>query len=170
MDDGKYNKGFDSRSLISGFTLIEIIIVLAIIFVLSVVAMPKWSVGGLNLGGQVDQLMSDLRFTQSLAMTKGVRYYWIKTSSNTYQIRDSSGNPIRLAFGNTTATLSSGITFGTLSNLPNSLINFDGRGVPYTDLNSPGTALSSTANIPLSVNSTTLTVSVKPTTGALSYS
>lgn len=164
LSHGSYSRQ-KIKALMSGFTLIEIVIVIAIIFVLAVVAMPKWSIGAFNLGGQVSQLMSDLRFAQNLAMTKGARYYWIKTSGNTYQIRDSAGNPVQLAFGNTTVTLSSGITFGSLVNLPNALINFDGQGVPYTNLSSPGTKLSATAQIPLTVNSTTLTVSVSPTTG-----
>lgn len=155
---------------ISGFTLTEVVVVLTIIFVLAVKSLPKWSPNTINLAAQTKQLVSDIQFARTLAMTRGQRFYWIKTSNNSYQVRNSTNNPVQLAFGNTTVTLSSGIAFGTLSSLPNSLINFDGRGIPYTDLNSPGAALSATANIPLTMGANTLTAQITPTSGRVTYS
>lgn len=149
----------------NGFTLVELLIVIAIISILTVTVLPKWQAGGINLGAQANQLASDIRYTQSLAMTSGQRYYLIKQSSNTYQILNASGSPITLAFGGTTMTLNSGITFGTLTNLPNSLIAFDGKGTPYTTSTSPGTILASTATMPLVSGSTTKTISITPETG-----
>ena len=151
-----------------GFTLLELVITIIILGALAVFTFSSWTGSTINLGGQTQQLANDIRYAQSLAMTKGQRYRWIKTSSNTYQIQNSSGTAITLATGSTTVTLNSGISFGALSNLPNSLVNFDGAGVPYTDTGSPGTALSSTASIPLTSGSDTTTVTVTSSTGRVS--
>lgn len=139
-----------------------VIIIMAII---GVVIFFSWPGKTINLGAQAKQLSNDIRYAQSLAMTKGQRYRWVKLSSSTYQIQDNSGTAIMLALGNTTMTLSSGITFGTLTNLPNNLVNFDGKGAPYTDTSSPGTALVSDANIPLTDGDSTKTVVVTAGTG-----
>lgn len=153
-----------------GFTLIELAIVIIVIAIIGVVSFMKWTGTDINVGGQAKQLASDISYTQSLAMTKGVRYYLIITGTNTYQIRNASGSAQTLAMGNTTVTLNTGITFGSLTNLPNSLIAFDGKGAPYTTASSPGTTLSGTATIPLITSSSTRTVSIAPTTGYVSVS
>ncbi len=149
----------------NGFTLVEFIVVLVIIGILSLMVIIQWPASAINVGAEANQVANDVRYTQSLAMTRGKRFYLIKLSSNTYQIRDSAGNPVTMAFGNTTVTLNSGISFGTLSNLPSNLIAFDAVGAPYTTSSSPGTALASTATIPLTSGSTTVTVSILAVTG-----
>lgn len=154
----------------NGFTLLELIFVIAIIGIISVAVMPQWTGTNIDLGSEAMQLASDIRYTQSLAMTHGQRYYLIKQSATTYQIMNSAGSPVVLALGNTTMTLNSGITFGTLTNLPNNLVAFDGRGTPYTTSSSPGTALAATATIPLVSGGVTRTVSITATTGQVSIS
>lgn len=153
-----------------GFTLIELIAVILIISILSAVAMMNWQAGIIDLGGEAKQLAGDIRYTQSLAMTKGQRYYLIKQSATTYQIMNAAGTAITLETGSTTMTLNNGITFGTLTNLPNNLIAFDGRGTPYTTSSSPGTALAATATIPLVSGSSTKTISILPQTGSVTVS
>lgn len=148
-----------------GFTLLELIIVLIIISTLAVFVMLPFPASTINLAAQTEQVANDIRYTQSLSMTKGERYRFVKTSSTTYQIVNSSGSPILLARGSNTATLSTGITFGTLTNLPNNLIAFDSKGIPYVDTGSPGTALSSNASIPLTTGSETKTIIITPETG-----
>jgi hypothetical protein len=75
-----------------------------------------------------------------------------------------------LAEGNTTETLNSGITFGTFTNLPSNLIAFDSNGAPYTNTSLPGTALSSTATMPLTGDGSTETISISPQTGRVTIS
>lgn len=148
-----------------GFTLIEAVMVIIIIAILTVFAFSAWQGPTINLGGQAQQLANDVRYAQSLAMTKGQRYRWVKTSANTYQIQNNAGSAILLAGGTTTATLNSGITFGTLTNLPNNLVNFDGRGTPYSDTATPGTALSADATIPITDSGQTHTITISFGTG-----
>lgn len=149
----------------TGFTLLEFVIVIVMIGIMSVFALFQWQGSTITLEAQAQQLAEDLRYTQSLSMTKGQRYRWVKTSANSYQILNSAGTPITFARGNTTITFTGNIVFGTLTNLPSNLVAFDGKGAPYTDTGSPGTALASTATIPLTADSETKTVSISPETG-----
>jgi prepilin-type N-terminal cleavage/methylation domain-containing protein len=149
----------------SGFTLIELVLVIVIMSFLSVGVYIAWPGSTINLKGQADQIASDIRYAQALSMTKGERYRWVKTSSTTYQITNSSGTAILLAGGSTTVTLNSGMAFGSFTDLPNNLVVFGGNGTPYTDTGSPGTALASTAIIPITAGSETKNISISPETG-----
>jgi prepilin-type N-terminal cleavage/methylation domain-containing protein len=53
-----------------GFTLIEIAAVLVIIAILSTLAVKHMGGSGISLYGDADQLVADLRYAQSLAMTR----------------------------------------------------------------------------------------------------
>ncbi len=160
-----YNKDVRLQK-IQGFTLIEVIMVIAIISLLAIMPFFNFPSASLNLDGQAQQLANDIRYTQSLSMTKAQRYRLvITTGSSSYQILNTAGTAARFASGNTTVTLNSGISFGTLTNLPNNLIAFDGNGIPYTTTGSPGTALAANATIPLQSSGSTKTVVILPLTG-----
>ena len=151
-----------------GWTLIELIVVVVLISIIGTYSYFSMQSATINLGAQASQLASDIRYAQAQAMTKGQRYRWVKTSSTTYQIQNSTGMAIPLAQGSTTAVLGTGIVFGSIVNLPNSLINFDGQGTPYVDTSVPGTALSSNATIALVSGSETRTVTIAAGTGSVS--
>lgn len=148
-----------------GFTLPEMMMVIGIISIISVMVILRWPVNIINVDAATKQLASDIRYTQSLAMTKGSRYYLIKQSANSYRILSAAGTPMMFPMGGTTMTLGSGITFSSLSNLPNNLIAFDGRGTPYTDSTLPGTALAATATMTLTVGGSSESVAITPVTG-----
>lgn len=151
-----------------GFSLIELVMVIAIISILAVI--PFFNMPGptLSLAAQAQKLANDIRYTQSFSMTKGQRYRLvITTGTSSYQILDTAGTAVRFASGSTTTTLNSGISFGTLTNLPNSLIAFDGEGTPYTTTGSPGTALTANAIIPLTSSGSTTNVIITPISGAV---
>ena len=152
---------------IRGFTIIELTMVISVIGILAVFAFMSLPKTTFTLDAQALQLESDIRYAQSLSMTKGQRYRWSKTSSTSYQVLDSGGTAVILPSGSTTVTLGTGITFGALTNLPNDLVAFDGRGIPYTTTGSPGTALAATALIPLTAGGQTKTVSITPQTGRM---
>lgn len=56
-----------------GFTIIEIISILVILGILSVVAVTRMSGLWISAYGDADRLVSDLRYAQSLAMTRAYR-------------------------------------------------------------------------------------------------
>lgn len=147
-----------------GFTIVELITVIVLLAILSAVAVSAWPGERINLSAQAKALASDIRHAQNLSMTRGVRYEFLRTSSSSYQISTVSGTNV------TTRNLGSTITFGTLANLPNNLVAFDGRGVPYVNASSPGTALATTATIAITADGATKTISITPNTGYVSIS
>lgn len=151
-----------------GFTLLEMVIVIVIISIISIVSVFYAQTASFSLYDEAQQIANNIRYAQSLAMTSGQRYSWVKTSATSYQIQNSSGTAILLSGGSTTANFLAGVSFGTLANLPNNLISFDGRGTPYTTAGSPGTPLASNASIALSASGMTSTITIVAGTGAVS--
>lgn len=148
-----------------GFTVLEMVVVIIIIGVLAVSVTPSKLQTPMRLQYEARRVLNDIRYTQALSMSSGQRYRWVRTSSTAYQILNEAGTAITLPNGSTTLSLSNGISFGTLTNLPSNLVAFDAFGTPYTTSVLPGTALASTATIPLTNGTQTSTVSITPTTG-----
>lgn len=149
----------------NGFTLIELVMTITIIVILAAAIFVVWPSFPIKTTAQAGLLASDIRYTQNLAMAKAERHRLVITSSNSYQITNSAGAAITLPSGNSMVVLGGGISFGAITNLPNNLIAFDSRGIPYVDTSSPGTALSTTATITLAGNGSTNTISIYPATG-----
>ncbi|HSW70883.1 MAG TPA: GspH/FimT family pseudopilin, partial [Gammaproteobacteria bacterium] len=142
-----------------------LVCVIVLLAILSVSAFLSWPGTSIHIGAEANQVANDLRYTQALAMAKGQRFYLQLSSTTTYRIVSNSGISVVNAMGGTTTTLMNGLSFGTLSNLPNSLLAFDSNGTPYIDTASPGTALAATASIPIVGGGKTATISITPVTG-----
>ena len=73
------------RSYQSGFTLIELIMVMVIIGVLAAVAAVKWP-SGTNPEPIALQLLEDIRLAQSLSMNRGGGFQIERSTANQYRI------------------------------------------------------------------------------------
>ena len=148
-----------------GFTFIELIIVILVAVILVASISILWTGSSVNLDAQASLLINDIRYTQNLAMVKGERYRFVRSSATSYQVTDNNGVPVTLPFGGNTVTFGSGIFFGTIANLPNNFIVFDSLGIPYIDAGNPGTKLSTVATINLVTSNKTRVISISPETG-----
>jgi prepilin-type N-terminal cleavage/methylation domain-containing protein len=151
----------------TAFTLTELIIVIIILGILSTLAVTRWPGTRINLNAQAQQLASDIRYTQTLSMSRG-QDYRINLATTNYSITTSAGvavnNPIT---GAATIALptSPAITITIPpTNLPNSLIAFNSLGVPYTNTTAT-TTLNSAAVITLTSGTNTTTITIQPQTG-----
>lgn len=150
---------------IRGFTLLELILVILIIGVLAVSVTPRWTSTSMTLQYEARRVLGDIRYAQAMSIATGQRYRWQRTSSTTYQITNEAGAAVVLPNGATTINLSNGISFGSLTNLPGNLVAFNSLGNPYITSSIPGTALGSTAVIPLSTSTQTQNILIVSGTG-----
>lgn len=153
-----------ARIAVAGFTFLELVIVILIVGIVSVTVYNQFPAPSINVEYELRRVLNDIRFTQAMSMASGQRYRWVRTSTTSYQILNQSGSAVVFPNGSTTMTLSS-VSFGTLTNLPSNLVAFDSQGTPYTDTGTPGTALASTASIPLTTGSYSHAVTITAQTG-----
>lgn len=157
----------------AGYSLIELAVVILLIGVISATAYSKLSTDTLTLSTQAERLASVIRYAQALAMTQGARH-WVSLSSTTYVVyRTSAGVASLVAEAGTGQVgpyaLDAGVTLVVPPTLPSSSVVFDGRGIPYTSIASPGTMLSpNSANIVMSKSGAVRTVVIIPETGSVS--
>jgi prepilin-type N-terminal cleavage/methylation domain-containing protein len=143
-----------------GFTLIELVVVMVVLAIIAATAAMR--LGGSNgrLGPQADQLVSDIRYVQSLSMTRNARHCIAFTAVN-YTITNSNcTTPIALLTAANPVVLASGVTLATTNNL----LTFNTLGRPFTDA-AATTALAAEAVLTLTAGSDSLTVRVTPETG-----
>lgn len=152
-----------------GYTIIEVIIVIIILGIISSIVLINWSYSSMNLDAQTSLMISDIRYTQNLSVSKNERCrFVINRSDKSYEIRNSSNVNEPMPNGNTKQSLSHDTNFGSLTNITNTII-FDGKGVPYTDTTTPESPLSTNATITLQTDEgKTKTVTIIPETGKIS--
>ena len=146
-----------------GFTLIELVMVIVLLGVLAALVSMRMPGDGINVGAQAEQLASDIRYTQSLAMSRGQRFR-INFTASTYQITNDTGvAQVHPGTGLTAAVaLAPAVLSGYNPPLTNSYLAYDSLGVPYTD---PTTALAALATLTLTSSGEAITVRVAPQTG-----
>ena len=143
-----------------GFTLVELVVVLVLLGIVAATVGVRMSGSSSNLGAQADQLASDIRYVQSLSMTRGQRHCIAFTVAS-YQITNTncaalvvlptSVNPMPMGSGTTLA-------------FTNALITFDTLGRPFTDA-AATTALAAVSVITLRGGGQNATVRITPQTG-----
>lgn len=147
-----------------GFTLLELVLVLLIVGVLAVFALPALtSAPGLTVSAMAAELAANIRYTQSLAMSRGQRYR-INFTPTSFQITDMGGGGIvQPLTGNTAAVSVSPATLaGYNPPLTSNYVAFDTRGTPYVDATTP---LAGAVSIAVSVGAESASVVVAPETG-----
>ena len=77
----------------SGFSLLELIMVLLLTAVLLIVAAPRWP-GEVLLAAQAERLAQDIRYTQALTMNRAQRYTIRSVSGSSYSIVDANNSPV----------------------------------------------------------------------------
>lgn len=152
----------------AGFSIVQLIVVIIIISILAVFSVSRWAATITPTAG-AEQLASDIRYTQSLAMTHGQRFRITFIGANSYSISTITGTVVPSSVtGANTVVLDNAAFYGVISNLPNSLIAFDGQGIPYTNAGAT-TPLAATATIQIVVgNSAIRVIQITQTTGRVS--
>jgi prepilin-type N-terminal cleavage/methylation domain-containing protein len=151
---------FNTR--LSGFTLIELVMVMILVSLLAVTAISRWSATPFDVATQAEQLLMDIRYVQTLAMSHGKRYR-INFAANSYSFSNLDGSVLmpHPATNNTTTLLANGVTLS----FSNTLLVFNGYGTPYSNATLPGTALVGNATVTLSSGADSRTIQISPETG-----
>ncbi len=136
------------------FTLIELVLLIAVIGVMTVAAVRVATVSRSNIDAVSKLLRSDLQLAQDLAMTNGASYGFHATSATAYRIfAGSPGTPARhpLTSGNFEVSIAPNQFVGSVPT-----VTFQGSGQP---------TLAADALIPITNGTATITVRVARTTG-----
>lgn len=164
----------DLRAQRSGFTMIEILIVVVIIAIAAMMAIPMMtSAGSMQIRSAANMIAADLEYAKSMAISRQKIYAVVfNESTESYQIEDTSGiidHPVKKGFKYI-------VNFSNDSRLdkvdiadvdfdPDSsrTITFDYLGSPYS-----GSGTSNPLNsgvISLQAGGATATINVEPVTG-----
>lgn len=145
-----------------GFSLAELILVLILVGILAFFVVIVWPGKIIDLSAQATLLANDLRYTQSLSMTRGERYRLVVVSATRYQITDSTGAVASLTLHNNPVTLGKGITF---TSPIGQLVAFDTKGVPYSNTSIPGSPLTTASSFVITSSGQSKSIIIAPETG-----
>ena len=149
--------------LMAGFTLIELVVVMLLLGVLTAWVSMRASTTDMDVITQAEQLAADIRYTQSLSMSRGQRYR-VNFTASSYLITDMSGAAQAHPGTGLRAPISLGTTVlsGYNPTLTNNYVAFNSSGVPYI---SATAILAGVATLTLTGSGNTNQVSVAPDTG-----
>ena len=164
---------YDLRDRSSGFTMVEILIVVVIIMIAAMTAIPMMgSAASMQIRSAANMIAADLEYAKSMAISRQKTYTVVfDESTESYHIEDANGiinHPVKKGF-------SYEVNFSSDSRLSKvdiadvdfdatDEVKFDYFGSPYAGDDSP---LNSGA-ITLQADGTTMTINVEPVTGFIS--
>ena len=90
------NNGYELRGVSSGFTLIELIIVIVIISIAALTAIPMMSsAASVQIRSAANMLTADLEYAKSMAISRGQKFSVVfDKDTEKYWIEDQNGNVI----------------------------------------------------------------------------
>jgi prepilin-type N-terminal cleavage/methylation domain-containing protein len=163
------------QNYLTGFTLIEILIVVVVIGIAAMIAVPMMSsAASMQIRSAANMIAADLEYAKSMAISRGQNYSVIFTGNKTYEIHDQSGliqHPVKkrdfiINFGSDSRLNRVTIVNADFDPDSSQTITFDYLGSPYS-----GTGTSNPLNsgvITLQAGGITKTVNVEPVTGYIS--
>jgi Tfp pilus assembly protein FimT len=159
--------GYDSWGLSSGFTMVEIVIMIVIITIAALAAVPMMSsAASMQLRSAANMITADLEYAKSMAISRGQNFYVVfDENTDSYRIEDQDNNviphPVKkgfdyiVDFGNDTRLNRVDITNADFNTTTR--VRFDCLGSP----DNGGT-------VSLQARGATMTVAVEPVTGFIS--
>lgn len=107
-----------------GYSMMELVLTILLISIIAVTATTMFPGKAVNLGAQAQQLAGDIRYVQSLSMTRGARHF-INLNATGYSFANASGS-VDHPGGSASITLQ-----GLTLTFPSASYAFDGKGAPY---------------------------------------
>ena len=172
----KSNDGHNLRGRIRGFTLVELLIVIAIISIAALTAIPMMSsAASMQIRSAANMLTADLEYAKSMAISRAQNFSVVfDASADSYRIEDQYGNvlphPVKKGFNYVIDFQNDGrlkkVDIISVDFDPGSdnTITFDYLGSPYSGTTSP----LNSGVISLQAGGASTTVTVEPVTGFIS--
>ena len=90
------NTGYDLRDISRGFTLVELLIVIAIITIAALTAIPMMSsAASVQIRSAANMITADLEYAKSMAISRGQNYSVVfDKDTERYWIEDQDGNKL----------------------------------------------------------------------------
>jgi type II secretory pathway pseudopilin PulG len=162
--------------LVWGFTIVELVILIAIISVLAYVFISKFSFAPSILTATRVKLINDIRYAQSLAVDHGGRYgiefipaseqYSLYVNTPSTKIKDPLNRAADFIVDYTTGKQYIGMNLVSAGFDGSTRLEFDWRGVPFSG---SGSELVNDGVIVISNSSGSYTIRVTPQTGRVWY-
>jgi prepilin-type N-terminal cleavage/methylation domain-containing protein len=168
------NAGYDLRGISGGFTLVELLIVIAIITIAALTAIPMMSsAASVQIRSAANMLTADLEYAKSMSISRGQKFSVVfDKDTESYRIEDQDNNviqhPVKKGFNYIVDFKNDGrlnkVDIVDADFDGTSEVKFDYLGSPYNGINSP----LNSGVVSLQAGGATTTVTVEAVTGFIS--